>query len=80
MFIGLLSSCKISSFSRSLLSNYKEPTIKLKQQPSQARPTLVNINFKQHPFFMDLLSVLISVDGVVTLLMIHIPEFEFQIE
>ena len=53
MFIGLLSICAIGSFGLSLVSNYKKPIkcVSTKNQPCQARPTLVNINSDETLFY-----------------------------
>ena len=51
----------------------------LNNQPDKARPTLVNINPNQ-PLFIHLRSVLISMEGAVTLLMINMLESVFQIK
>ena len=52
-------------------------TLSLNNQPYKARPTLVNINCN-HSLFINLLSPSISVEGLVTLLMIHTLNFVFQ--
>ena len=46
MYIGLLSSCTTVSFGKSLSSNFEErqKCVSLNNQPSQARPALVDIN------------------------------------
>ena len=53
MLIGLLSACTRLGFSGSVPSNYKESIkcVSLNNQPCQARPTLVNINCDETPFF-----------------------------
>ena len=71
MFIELLSACTIVPFGESLAFNSNEPIkcVSLNNQPCQARPT-----------FIPLLLVSISMVEVVTLLMIHVLEFLFQIK
>ena len=49
--IELLSTCKIESFRKSLVSNSKGPTEFLNNQPCKTRPTLVNINSDETLFF-----------------------------
>ena len=59
MFIRLLSTCTIGSFGESLVSNSKGRLkfISLNNQPSQARPTLVNINSNQPLYYPFTVSV-----------------------
>ena len=59
MFIGLLSSCIVLSFSKSLPYNYNEPIkcVTLKNQPCQDKPALVNINSIQPLFYPFTVSV-----------------------
>ena len=78
MFIGLLSICAIGSFGSSLASNYRKPIkyVSINNRPCQARPTLVNINSDETLFYQ----FTVYVEGVVTLLMIHILEFLFKIK
>ena len=54
MFIGLLSACTIASFSKSLASNSKGhiKLASLNNQPYQARPTIVDINFNDILFYL----------------------------
>ena len=81
MFIKLLSACIIGSYGRSLASNSKRSIkcISLNNGQCQARSTLVDIK-PYEPLFSHLLSDLMSVIKVVTLLMIHILEFELEIK
>ena len=83
MFIESLSVCKLVCFSGSLTSNSQEPvkSVYLRNWPCQARPTLVHINsYKTFFFNLFFLSVSISVTEVLTLLMIDMLEYVFQIK
>ena len=73
MFIGLRSVCTIGSFGESLASNSKRPIncVSLKNQPSQAWPTLIVINSNEAKLIHKL-SVKISEVEVAILLMMHI--------
>ena len=79
--LELLSVCAIGSFGESLVSNSKGPIkcVSLSKHPCQARPTIVNINSDETLFFY-LLLVVKSAMEVVTLLMIYMLEFAFQIK
>ena len=81
IFLGLLSVCTIGSFCESLVFNSKGrmSSMTYDNRQCQVMSTLVNIN-SDETIFHHLLLVLISVVKVVTLLMIHILEFAFQIK
>ena len=78
MFTGLLSSCLILSFSKSMPHNYNEHVkcVILKNQPCQDKPALVNIDSIQPLFYPFTVSV-ISVEGVATLFLLYMLEFMF---
>ena len=71
----------IGKFGESLVSNSKGPVecLTFNNRPCQPRPTLVNVN-SDETLFYPFTVVLISVVKVATLLMIHMPEFAFQIK
>ena len=81
MFIGLLSAGTLGSFGESLGCNFEEhlKCIYLKNRPCQAKTTFL-IKSLTKLFFIHLLLVLISVVEVLTLLMIHMLEYVFQIK
>ena len=81
IYIGLLSVCTIGSIDESIVSNSKGPIkcVSLNNRPCQARPTLVNINSDETHFYKSTLNVIKS-GGIVTLSIIHILEFVFQIK
>ena len=59
MFIGLLSVYTIGSFGQSLVSNSKGlvKLVYLNNQPSKARPIIVNIHFNKTLFYAFTVSV-----------------------
>ena len=60
MFIGLLSVCTIESFGESLVSNSIIRCASLNNNPSQTRPTLININSDEtlfNPFIVSVVKV-----------------------
>ena len=59
MFIGLLSVCRVVSFTGPLASNFKEPLkcVTFNNQQCQARPTVVDINFNEILFYSFTVSV-----------------------
>ena len=81
MFIGLLSACTIESFGDSVACDLKGPIkcISLNNQRCKTRPGTNDTNSNE-TFFIHLLLLLIRVVEVVTLLMIHMLEFVFQIK
>ena len=65
-----------------MISSKFERSIKcvsLNNRPCQARPKLININFNKL-FFIHLRLASIKDAEVATLLMIHIPEYGFQVK
>ena len=79
LYIGLLNLFKIRRFCKSLAFNSKESIkcVSLKNELSQTRPTLININSAMKFLFIHLLLVLVSIVKVVTLLIIHVVKFVF---
>ena len=77
--IGLLSACTEVPFGRSVPPKEPIKCLTSSDRPCQARPTLVNMNSNE-TLFIHLLLVMISVMEVLTLLMICMMNYVFQIK
>ena len=82
VFITLLITCTTGLFDGSLASNSKGhiKCVSSNKQPCQARPTLVDIISDEILFYPFIVSFNKCVVEVVTLLMIHMLEYVFQIK
>ena len=78
MFFRLLRAWSIGTFGKSLAFNSKRPIkcLSLNNQPCKDRPSFFYTNSDKTLFYL----VLISLEEVVTLSMIYILEFVFQIK
>ena len=78
MFIELLSACAIDGSGKSLVSSFERPVkyVSLNNQPCKSRQLIVNINSDKTVFYLFIASVV----EAVTLLMLHMLEFAFQIK